>query len=362
MQFSVPTNWTDELIFRIGNYPVSELYGALPVTPVGSGRSTKILPQIDKEKAKAHVRRTLDNGWGFNYLLNGVCLGNRETSPAFREALYNHLVWAVASGITSVTVANLFLLDFIKTHFPGLSIKTSIFMAPINVSTIKKLAQLGASAIAIKQGDNRNFEFLKKAKQAVDAELWLLANVACAYDCPSLTYHANASGHDSCGDEQLKSGANTYPILSCTANKLTDAPGLVRARWIRPEDLSVYEAHGYHSFKIAGRDAPTEWIEKVLGAYAARRYDGNLTDILDGYHYLNSWQRRMGNMQFRLPLLDNQKLNGFINYFSEGHCSELCDDCGYCQQASERAVTMFHGENQSFIDVIGAYAESKRYF
>ena len=362
MQFSVPTNWTFDLISKIGMYPVSELYGALPVTPAGSGRSAKILPDIDRDMAKLHIQRTLDKGWGFNYLLNGVCSGNRETSPSFREALFEHLNWVVASGVTTVTVANLFMLDFVKTHFPKLSIKTSIFVAPLNVRTIQKLAQMGVSAVAIKQADNRNFDFLKKVKRAVDVELWLLTNVACAYDCPALVYHANASGHDSCGDMRLTDGPNTYPILKCTVNKLSDASGLVRARWIRPEDIEVYEALGYESFKLAGRDAPTGWIVKVLDAYANRRYDGNLTDILDGFHYLNEWQRRMGNLPFQLPLLENRKLDGFLNHFTAGKCTDLCDECGYCARISKQAVSLFDRDNQSFIEVIDAYAESKRYF
>ena len=358
--FSIPTNWTDTLLAEMSALPVDEIYGALPSTPVGSGRAAGILPDVDRPHARSHIRAARESGFDFNYLLNGACLGNRECLPGFRAALFDHVSWAVDCGVTSVTVANLFVLEFVKHHFPALRVRTSIFFMPGNLPTLKRLVDSGADAITLTQADNRDFRYLEQVRKSVDADIWLLANVACAYDCPALVYHANSAGHDSQADLETPCGPNTYPILSCTRNKLSSGMGLLRARWIRPEDLSVYESFGFNRFKLAGRDADTGWMATAAAAYANRRYEGNLTDILDGFHYLAAWRRRAGNIPFRMPYVDNRKLGGFIDHFVGGRCTDSCDRCGYCETRAADAVTLHRAENQAFLAVVEAYAETKR--
>ena len=127
MRFNVPTNWTDELLERVAAYPVAELYGSLPQTLTGGGRAAKILPAVTPNDAAAHIARVRNGGISFDYLLNAACFGNRETEPAFRKALHGHIQWAQDLGVEIITVATPFLLEFIKTHFPALKVKLSIF-------------------------------------------------------------------------------------------------------------------------------------------------------------------------------------------------------------------------------------------
>ena len=259
-------------------------------------------------------------------------------------------------------MANIYVLDFVKTHFPALKVKTSIFMPATNLPTLRRLKASGADAVTLRQGDNRSFALLKKVRRCIDGEIWLIANLACAYDCPALSYHANASAHDSQELDRSDVGANTYPILTCTLEKLSCARQLIRARWIRPEDLSVYEKMGFDRFKLAGRDAGTDWILNTAAAYARGAWDGNLAEILDGFHYLRAWQRRAGNIPFYMPYIDNRRLNGFIDHFVSNRCTDACDECGYCDRAARAAVELHKEENQAFIDVIDAYAQSKKGF
>jgi len=62
----------------------------------------------------------------------------------------------------------------------------------------------------------------------------------------------------------------------------------VRANWIRPEDLGLYEKLGFHNFKIVERNTPTPILLERVRAYAARRYDGNLLDLVQNYAYPES--------------------------------------------------------------------------
>ena len=92
------------------------------------------------------------------------------------------------------------------------------------------------------------------------------------------------------------------------------------SRWIRPEDLHVYEALGVKEFKIIDRSRSTAWLLRATKAYASRRYDGNLLDILSlemlgdpcGFHasieeqsrkrllQLDTAERRLTMRMFRL--------------------------------------------------------------
>jgi len=55
----------------------------------------------------------------------------------------------------------------------------------------------------------------------------------------------------------------------------------IKGRWIRPEDLYLYEEIGIEMFKISGRAMPTERILMAATAYSSRHYDGKLHDILN---------------------------------------------------------------------------------
>jgi collagenase-like PrtC family protease len=360
--FSVPTNWTDELIDGIADLPVVELYGSLPETATGGGRAAKVLPRLTERQAARHIHRVHEQGVAFNYLVNGTCFANRETEPAFRRELFDHLQWVSSLGVESITLSNPFLLDFAKTHFPSLKVRLSVFSLVASVESAVQYREAGVDAITLTHTVNRDFAFLEKARGALDFDLWLLANVACVFDCSSTVYHANTSSHDSQSWQETLGGANTYPLLGCTLKRLTEARQLVRARWIRPEDLHVYEEKGYGLFKLAGRDTSTDWILNALRAYAARRYEGNLAEILDGFHYLPSWRQRAGNVSFEIPHIDNRELDGFLDHFAAGRCTEVCSACHYCDRTAERVVTLHREGNQQFIDVLSAFKESKLTF
>jgi collagenase-like PrtC family protease len=357
--FCIPTNWTDTLLDNIADLPVTEVYGSLPETPSGGGRAAKVLPRVDAGQAARHIRMCRDRGLAFNYLLNGTCFGNQETDPNFRRAIHRHLQWMSDAGVESITVSNPFMLDFVKSHFPGFLVKTSVFALVGSVAAALQYRALGADAITLLFAKNRDFKALKEIRDAVDCDLWLLANEACSFYCPYIAYHGNTSAHDSQSGRDPNAALNIYPLLKCTVSRLTEADQLLRSRWIRPEDLAVYEKMGYSKFKLSGRDASTDRTIRTVRAYAKRRYDGNLADILEGFHFLGAWRKKAGNIPLTLPYIDNRKLDGFLDYFLNGGCKESCHACHHCEKTAKRAVTLNREANQQLIDVIKAFQEAK---
>jgi hypothetical protein len=155
------------------------------------------------------------------------------------------------------------------------------------------------------------------------------------------------------------------------------------SRWIRPEDLHHYEALGIDEFKIIDRSRSTPWLLRATKAYASRRYDGNLLDILSlellgdpaGFHPSldqrtfkmmpelgRSGRQLMGRvLQLRERLLalnvfiDNNELSGFLDGFRKIRCAETCcDDCRYCHSYAERAVRFDRKESTELVAAMDA--------
>ena len=168
-------------------------------------------------------------------------------------------------------------------------------------------------------------------------------------------------------------------FLTCTSMKLDDPINYIRADWIRPEDLHEYEQLGYENFKIVERNAPTELLLARVKAYAERRYEGNLLDLVQPYGHgtkrrggenhrgTSRWRMRFLFRPWKLGLssslqlkrlaeargflqgggngepvhVSNRELDGFIERFKKAGCRDVsCDSCGHCSRYAERAVTI----------------------
>ncbi|GAI39936.1 unnamed protein product, partial [marine sediment metagenome] len=132
---------------------------------------------------------------------------------------------------------------------------------------------LGADSITLDAHINRDFKLLKAIKSAVKCELSVLMNNLCLYQCPYEYYHYNTLGHSSQSYNLLNGFPMDYCVLRCTIDRLCDTSQIIKARWIRPEDIHVYEEIGIDVFKISGRSMPTESILNAAGQtnYAASK-------------------------------------------------------------------------------------------
>jgi len=173
-----------------------------------------------------------------------------------------------------------------------------------------------------------------------------------------------------------------FYLWQCTRRRLLHPEQLLMSRWIRPEDLPAYEALGFDEFKIIDRSRSTDWLLRATRAYAARRHEGNLLDILSlellgdptGFHrdiedqvqermrhYTTEERqlmRRMLKLRRRLlnfdVSIDNSSLSGFLDGFRKIPCAEtFCVDCGYCRRYADRAVRLDRTEAEILAKDIG---------
>ena len=362
MQFSMATNWDPQLIDRLEGSDVTSLYGQIWGDPLGGGRMLLFIPKIDRKTASDFIKKADQKGIQFNYLANAACLDNEEFTRNGYRKIREHLDWIVLSGASMVTVTLPFLAQIIKKHYPHLKICASSFARIQTVQAARYWEDLGADKLILPELVSRDFKTLEIIRNAVGCELELIANHSCLYYCPQDLHHRNLVSHASQYGHPSGGFAADICKLSCQRMKLADPAELIRSRWIRPEDVGVYEEIGIDCLKLVERFRETKSLMNILDAYRQRRYDGNLAELLTlpqksvymppNIELLDrSDLMDTGHMETIVSILrepftgkifiDNNQLDGFLAYFKTVDCTHLdCQECGYCERIARKAVVI----------------------
>lgn len=401
MRLSVATNFQDDLVEGLAGYPVVELYGKLREDAAGGGRAPHQLAPVSRQQVAEHVRLAASRGIGFSYLLNAACQGNREITRRGQRDLEALLGWVCEIGASAVTVATPYLLTLVKTRFPQLRVRVSVFAGVDRVRKAQMWEELGADCIVLDSLlVNRELATLRQIRAKVGCELELLANNNCLQGCALSPMHMTTLAHASQSWHQNKGFFIDWCLLKCTSMRLDDAVNYIRADWIRPEDLALYEAIGYDRFKLVERDLPTSIMLARVKAYTERRYDGNLLDLVQPYafkgatddrYYRTGWWaklrfalqhvlrpglvnparmlllKRLADLRnMTTPVegappvvIDNRALDGFMDRFRTQGCRDRdCEECRWCHRFAEKAVRVDpeHRERSqaAYADVFGA--------
>ncbi len=326
MKLVVPAIVEDSFLDAMASMPVRHLYGAIGGDL--SLRPNRWLPQPKAEELAAYVSSARKREISFFYCLNVACLGNREFTAEGQRWLVDRLGWLSDCGVEGVVLANPYLIAFAHKRFPQLHIAASTAAAIDSVDKALYYESQGADVLYLPEFINRDFRLLAQIRKRIRARIVLLANVGCLLHCPIRQYHINVVSHSG---ESLELGAYVdYPLMVCTNEKVREPAQMVKATWIRPEDVAVYEEIGIDEFKLAGREMDRAWVERVTAAFAARRYDGDLNDLVLGFDHLEPF----GQLPIRIP---NRAMDGFIDFFHKKHdCRMGCGDCRYCDEWAER--------------------------
>ena len=273
------------------------------------------------------------------------------------------------AGRQHIAVSTPFLLEVIKARRPQFTVKVGIYAQVDTPRRAKFWEDLGADAINLESFSiNRDFSRLAAIREAVRCDLQLIANHCCLPNCPLQSYHQNGFAHSSDGSRTI---FIDYCFLRCSQMRLEDPSLFIKSAWIRPEDLSRYEAMGYTTFKLIERGMPSAELLKRVAAYSARRFDGNLAELLLPYCFEQSvrrsrfWMLRYFFKPFQLAphkllgLLDLVRSQGmlfpkqhtpvhidasqipsdFLEAFEHRDCAATdCNSCGYCETISRHAV------------------------
>lgn len=371
MNLVVSSQWDDEFLYMCQEYGVKEVYGSFRTGGIGSARPAVVLPEVTFEQAEKHVQLTHELGMKFNYVVNAPCLGNMEFDVEGRKEIYEYFKKIDALGVDSVTLAVPFLVEMVKREFPRLKIKISEIA---NVGTAQRAQyyeKLGADILTLEIAVNRDFKVLKSIRKAVspNMELEVVVNAACLYQCPFHEYHNNMVSHTGQECHKLHGFYMDYCMMRCIPTNLTRPGEIMKARWIRPEDVKYYEEIGINRFKISNRVGPMKLGKKCLKAYAERKCDdigALLTPLSLNIDRPNverligfteeEWERVVKIWDIRPPhiTIDNHKLEHFLEYFKSGKCYGQCGNggCNYCEKIAEQVVSVDEEEAKDYAELV----------
>ncbi|MBW1808363.1 MAG: U32 family peptidase [Deltaproteobacteria bacterium] len=397
MKLSVACNFEDSLLEGLKPYPVYEVFGKLTADYFGGGRPSFYLPEVKRPELERFVRKSHEQGIEFNYLLNASAMGNTEYSKEGQRNINEILGWLDSIGVDSVTVANIYFLRLIKRRYPRIKVRISSHRFTATPRQVKFWVDQGADYIVINEVSiHRDFKALEAMQKASsDVELQLIVNNWCRQDCAIAGNHA--VGLSAASQSKNKGFPLDYCSVLCNDIRLKDPVNYLRANWIRPEDLHLYEDLGYHNYKIVERNTPTQVLLDRVKAYSEKKYDGNLLDLVQNYAYPEDKfgkhakdaysfrrmfkyfvkPRAINLMKFtkvvefgktagvlyprrgKNPVqIDNRALDGFIDFFKQTSCHELnCEECQYCHKWAAKVVKVdpewHHKMSAIYDDLLG---------
>jgi len=346
----ISSQWNNDFLYECAYHGVYEAYGSLRTGAIGSARPAACLPETTIEHAKQHVELAHELGITFNYIINAPCMGNLEFDATGRRAIREYLEMVDGLGVDMVTVAIPYLIEVIRNDFPHLQVKASE-IANINSAQRAQyfVNDLGVDTLTLEIVINRDFRILRSIRRSIppEIELEVVVNPACLYQCPYHDYHNTIVGHTGQESHHLRGYYMDYCMMRCIPAHLSRPAELMKARWIRPEDMGEYEAIGINRFKISNRVGPMRLGRACLEAYANRQCD-NLAQLitplslnleeppggqLPGFPE-EAWRQMMSIWGIHAPRvhIDNTQLDNFLEYFKKDQCYGQCDagGCTYC--------------------------------
>ncbi len=323
--FMLPTNFRDSLLAALPAGPRWAIYGSLP--HLTGLRPEQWLPAASEEAVARHVEAARRRGIPFYYALNYTCFGAQEFTAQWQRWVVELLAWLEGIGAEGVIVASPYLAELVKRR-STLRLHVSLGAQVDSVPKVLYWQEVGADAIYLDDALNRDFQALAAARKVARCQLVLSVNVGCILHCPLRIHHGAFLSH---ARECPPGGYVDYSLLRCCLARASGPAQMLKLPWIRPEDLGLYEEMGFEAFKIWGRTQGEEWLLRVATAYARRRYEGDLNDLLDPVDNVAPF----GRLPYRLR---NDRLTGFLAGLRGRPCRLGCASCRYCEEWAQRAV------------------------
>lgn len=352
MELVLASNFDDGLLNRTATLPVSTFFGGYPVQLTGGGRPPQILPAIDSDRFREHVRGVHRQGRKFYATLNSSDLGLREYRPGYVAEFQREVGHLLELGVDGFVVALPALIEAIRDGWPEIPISVSTFARIRTATQAEYFLNLGARTIILEEA-NRDFRLIRTLVR-MGAEVEILVNQSCLPSCPYRGHHLNTSSLASQPDAPCPTFE--YPLLECGLEYVRDPSKIISGIFVRPEDLDVYEEAGVSRFKISGRNRSTDWLVKVATAYARRSFEGNLATILSFVQVkgpcsalrqilretddpdAGTLLRAFGPLE-KITIDNGGFPRDFLQHIAAVDCERTtCTACGYCQEVAEKVL------------------------
>jgi hypothetical protein len=268
-----------------------------------------------------------ENGKKLDLLFNSNCYGADAVSLRLEGEVYSIINYLsdMVGNVDVVTTASPVIAYIVKNKYPDISTRASVNMQIGTVCGMRYIADVFDEYL-IQREYNRDIDYIKELKCWADAngkKLYILVNSGCLAHCPGQIFHNNITAHNWAASNRRiieafsGNGRRTVNVCGNYYKARGNLIDLMRATWIRPEDIGNYEGI-FDTVKLATRSHPDP--ELVLKAYACGFLRGNLIDLFEPHCSLTIAPR----------ILDNSAFDS--NWFRKtSTCGRQCEDCSYCE-------------------------------
>lgn len=385
MNLSVGFNWDRALLDHLKEIrQVTDLHVLLPRTVVGAGSLAYLSAEVDRGTVEDLVKDAHRAGKTFTVVLDAPNMEATEWEPDVHQQVLELFSWLESIKVDWVELAIPYLVELVHVRFPKLKIKVSPTTRTATMDTVNFLVEMGADMVGLEPLVQRRFDVLKVIAAESTVPIWLNASEGMLRGSPSYgnfdhvwtnAVHSSFRGEDDAYGEFAK----TYNPAFDDGYMAAHPVELTRANFIRPEDLHRYEDLGIKHFKLDCAIYTTATIINTVDAYVARRFDGNLVELVDLFYAGHTYQKEAAGARLvrkqlanapaavsaffelldqrdfvgRMVRVDNRALDGLLDHVVAGHCPAV--DCPTCAEYAEKAVHMDAALQKQFVETLEAY-------
>lgn len=306
-KFAVPYNYDYTLLehlFEEMQPFVKEVYFPADLRVHSNGRSDPQPENYSKQILKI-IEYSTQNNVKSNLILNGLCTGLQYTEREEVRKLLQYVDFLLQHGLQCVTVSNPLLARAIHQEFVGKPLEISVSVNSC-IGSVQKAVyweEIGATSFTLDCDFNKDLTLLANLKKHCQMKIKVIVNQTCIPDCFVRTTHNLLVSH--AGEREGVSNIDRDCFRICmTMNH--KKPWLVYSSpLIPPYALTKYDPF-VDTYKISGRNRPTQEILNIVGAYA------QLPEYREYTQYYNA-------------MIPQDILERIFT------CSRVCRACNYCQ-------------------------------
>lgn len=304
-------------------------------------------PEPLRKQVIDDMRFCRSKGLKLDLLINATCYGDKAFTEKQRLDYFANLKEMDKAGI---------MPEIITTTSPYIAAITKKFNASIDRRASVNMRLLSTIAMEYVSDDFDSFYLCRDLQRDLETvktfaewgrkngkKICMLANSGCLRFCPWQTFLETLLSHNFQHIQKEMPAVDLPPTLCVGIIRSKQVEEILRASWIRPEDLHQYEPY-VSVFKLSTREADRP--DLILKAYTSGTFDGDLLKILDpGFSFF-----------LRPYMFDNK---AFPKEWSEGkiagRCASNCTHCGKCTEV----IKLIYKRDPSLPD-IASYSMAKQ--
>ena len=338
--------WFDNKPFRAACEPylprIKEVFFAWP--GVTASRPMDDWTPERRAQIVSDLKWARRSGVELDTIFNANCYGDIAMTAELAGHVSEKLREMDAEGLfpDHLTTTSPFIAKVVRTRFPSLKVRFSINMDIAATGALEYVTDLFDSFYAGRNA-HRRLDYVRKMSAWAAAHgkmMGLQANPGCLRNCPFHTFHNNLHGHGRMRQSGAAQEFGFTNFLCRTVFERGRYEEFMRAIWLRPEDLPLYEPYA-GVVKLATRRHPNP--EKIIAAYAECSYDGDLAEIMDPF--------------YRFPkAIDNAALGASALWPQVRDCPDA-DNCRHCGRCAALLAEVFKDRREDGPGMSGAFRE-----